>query len=120
MSEKESPMPDRAERRRAEREQRRPEIFVGEGIVATTVPGAGYEARPHAKLPPKVPGGHRWIAIASYVVNLEQVRAAMDPDIPKYLDRENLFMISIGCYDCELPLGAIKVDSVCPAPAAPE
>ena len=106
----------RAERRRAEREARR--VIVGDGIVATGT-GDWYEARKPKELPPKVPGRHRWIAIASYTMTVESVRVARDADIPKYLDQENLFMLAVGCYDCERQLGDIEPDSICMAAGAP-
>ena len=109
---------ERAKRRRAERDARR-QIIVGEGIIATTVPGETYVANPQAELPAKVPGQHRWIATAGYVLDMNQVYATRDPDMPKFLDEENLFMISVGCYDCEQPIGVIEPDSHCPAPAGP-
>lgn len=87
-------------------------IIVGDGILAAEL-GSKFEARPHAELPPKVEGVHRWIAAASYVVTVDAVRAADDPDTMKFLDHENLLGLSLGCWDCEQPLGAIDIDSVC-------
>jgi hypothetical protein len=109
---------DRAARRRAEREAKRPKIIVGEGIIAKPVPDATYEAKPFAELPEKQPGEHRWVASATYVINMSQVWAARDPDIPKFLDAENLFFLGVGCWDCEQPLGVIQPDSRCPSPGS--
>lgn len=109
---------ERAKRRRAERDGRR-QIIVGDGVVATTVEGGTYEADPRTELPAKVPGQHRWIATAGYVLDMNQVYAANDPDMPKWLDQSNLFMLAVGCYDCERTLGTIQPGSHCPAPAGP-
>jgi len=112
-------MNDRAERRRQEREdRRRAAIIVGDGIVATGI-GHRYEAIPRAQLPDKEPGKHRWFAVASYVVTPETAATAFDPEKIKFLDQENLFMLAVGCWDCEEQLGTIEADSRCPAPAAP-
>jgi hypothetical protein len=107
---------NRAERRRHERAARRPPVLIaGEGIVAAAL-GHRYEARPHAELAAKVPGRHRWIASGAWVLSDVAVEGAHDPDVMKFLDNENLMHIGIGC--CERPLGAITVDSVCPADGA--
>lgn len=106
--------PSRAQRRREER-ARTPVLIAGAGIVATTLAGSPrFEARPHAELPPKVTGQHRWIATAAYVVTIDEVRTMFDPERLKFLDHENLFELAIGCWDCEQVLGAIEVDSHCP------
>lgn len=114
---------NRAERRRQERaaaknSARKQPVIVGQGIVATELPGHRFEAKPMKPLPPKEPGKHRWIAIASYVVSDVQARDAMAVDIPKFLDHESMFDIGIGCWDCEEPLPAVGADSVCPAEAS--
>lgn len=75
---------------------------------------AELSAVPHAQLPPKVEGEHRWIATAAYVVSVDVVEAADDADRVKYLDRENLMHLALGCWDCEQPLGVIKAGSRCP------
>lgn len=115
-----------SERRKARRAQERadakaqkktPVLIAGEGIVATELPGHRYEARPHAELNPKVPGEHRWVAVGSWVLSDDAVAGAMDPDLQKFLDSENLMSLSIGCWDCEKPLGEVKPGSRCPAPA---
>ncbi len=110
----------RAERRRQQRaHDRQPVIIAGDGIVAAELPGHRYEARPHAELPDKQPGEHRWIATAAWVLKPEHVAGAHDPDVLKFMDHENLMELGIGCWDCEQPLGAIQLDSRCPAEAAP-
>lgn len=90
-------------------------IIAGDGIVARSIEGHRYEARPSAQLPTKVLGEHRWVALASYVLTVEQAATAMDADTPKFLDHENLFHIGIGCWDCEQYLGQIEADSRCSA-----
>lgn len=42
---------------------------------------------------------------------------AYDADTQKFLDNENLMYLSVGCWDCEQPLGpkGIQFGSVCPA-----
>lgn len=105
---------NRAERRRQAR-RRTPVIIAGANIVAGELPGHTYEARPRAELGPKIPGEHRWIAAASWRVSVELVEAATDADRLKYLDSENLLHLSLGCWDCEKPLGEIQPGSKCPA-----
>jgi hypothetical protein len=46
------------------------------------------------------------------------VKDANDPDVMKFLDNENLMQLSIGCWDCEQPLGVIQYGSRCPAEGA--
>lgn len=104
---------NREQRRRQQRQDAA--LIVGDGIVATGL-GQRYEAIPHAELPTKVPGKHRWIATAGYVMTEPQVAAADDADTIKFLDQENLFLLAIGCFDCEQPLGQIEFGSTCPAP----
>lgn len=104
------------ERREAKAAGRQPVIIAGAGIVAAELPGHTYEARPHAQLPAKVPGKHRWIATGAWVMSEEAVTGARDPDLLKFLDSENLMNLSLGCWDCERPLGAIEPGSPCPAP----
>lgn len=111
---------NRAERRRRERthrKDRQPVVIAGDGIVAAEL-GQRFEARPHATLPDKVPGRHRWIATAAYVLTDSAVEAAGNPDVLKFLDHENLMSLAIGCWDCEQPLGVIERDSRCPAEAS--
>jgi hypothetical protein len=49
------------------------------------------------------PGEHLWIMTAGWVLR-EPPETARDPDISKYLDRENLVILAgPGCYKCELP-----------------
>lgn len=107
---------NRHERRRQQRaSEKRPVIIAGDGIVAAAL-GHHYEARPHAELPPKEPGRHRWIAAGSWVISQDVAASAFDADQLKFLDNENLMHLSIGCWDCEQPLGVIAHDSRCPAP----
>ena len=111
---------NRAERRRRERAHskgRQPVLIAGANLVASELDHR-YEARPHAELPEKVAGQHRWIAAAVHVLNQEQIRAANDPDKMKLLDHENLMELGIICWDCERPLGAVDVDSECSGEAA--
>lgn len=106
---------NRAERRRRERDNRKtPVLMVGDAIVAAGL-GHKYEARPHAELPAKEPGKHRWIATGAWVLSDDAVKHSNDPGVMKLLDHENLMHLAIGCWDCERPLGEIAVDSVCPA-----
>lgn len=104
------------ERADAKASKRQPVIIAGDGIVAAELPGHQYEAKPHAQLPTKVPGQHRWVAMGSWVLSDNAVSKAMDADTMKYLDSENLMHLSIGCWDCEQPLGQIQHGSHCPAP----
>jgi hypothetical protein len=115
---------NRSERRRQERAQARsarqkmPVMMVGDGIVAGELPGHQFEAQGGAALPPKVPGHHRWIATAAYVVRDVDAEKANDAEHFTFLDHENLMYLAIGCWDCEEPLGKIKATSTCPAPAS--
>lgn len=105
---------NRQQRRRTARHQaKQPVIIAGDGIVASELPGHRFEAKPSADLPPKEFGRHRFIATAGYVLTLDEARDAYDADRMKFLDHENLFMLAIGCYDCERALGDIAVDSFC-------
>lgn len=104
---------NRAERRRRAR-RGQPVLIAGDGIVAAELPGHRYEAQPHAELPAKRPGEHRWIATGAWVLTPEAVAGAYDPDKLKFLDHENLMHLSIGCWDCEEPLGTIQPGSRCP------
>jgi hypothetical protein len=110
---------NRAERRRQARsaERRRDTVLIaGEGIVAASL-GMKYEATGHAELPEKIAGKHRWIATGAWVLRDIDVEKAHDADTMKFLDNENLYNLSIGCWDCEQPIGAIEFGSTCPAGA---
>lgn len=117
--------PNRQQRRNAQRaaagraaaaRARQP---AGDGMVFTGT-GEHYEARGFRELPDKVTGEHRWVAVGSWSLNLDQARTAYDPDAAKsYLDHENMLGLGIGCWDCERTLGEVPARSVCPAPAAP-
>lgn len=104
---------DRARRRREAR-SKIPVLIAGDGVVAAEL-GDRFEARPAAQLPPKLPGAHRWIATAAYVVTVADAVNAADPEHVSFLDRENLFSLAIGCWGCEQPLGVIDATSRCPA-----
>lgn len=92
-------MPSRRAQRRTA--HAKPVVIAGEGVVAATVPGRTYEARPYAELPKKIPGQHRWIVLASWTVGDELARDAANPDVAKFLDNENLLSLMLGCWDCE-------------------
>lgn len=109
---------NRAERRRQARIRERPPVLIaGDGIVAASL-GQSFEARPSADLPDKVTGKHRWVATGAWVLRDIDAEKAHDPDTMKFLDNENLMNLSIGCWDCERPLGdqpgCITYDSSCP------
>lgn len=109
---------NRQERRRQERSHKKtPVLIAGDGIVAAAL-GHKYEATGGAEPPPKVPGKHRWVAVGSWVLSDLAVEKAHDPDTLKFLDNENLMSLSIGCWDCEQPLGEIHPGSHCPAEGA--
>lgn len=114
---------NRQQRRKSARHQaKQPVIIAGDGIVAAELTGHTFEAKPHAELPPKQPGRHRFIATAAYVLALDDARGAWDPDRLKFMDSENLLYLAIGCWDCEQVLGppgtGVQAGSPCPAPAA--
>jgi hypothetical protein len=99
---------NRAERRRQSRaHEKEPVLIAGDGIVAAGL-GQQFEAQPSAELPPKVSGKHRWIATAAYVLNDEDVENAFDENKHKILDNSKLFVLGIGCYDCEQPLSVVQ------------
>jgi hypothetical protein len=104
---------NRAERRRRER-AKNSILVVGDGIIAAGL-GQKYEATGRAPLPKKVPGKHRWVAVASWVLDDLTVEKANDPNTLKFMDNENLMSLSIGCWDCEEPLGKINPLTFCPA-----
>lgn len=59
-------------------------------------------ADPKAELPPKVNGEHRWIVTVGH--SLPATRAAAFASGARVtLDNDSMFMIEIGCYDCEQP-----------------
>lgn len=101
-------------RRQARAEKKTPVLIAGEGIVAASL-GHRYEATGHRELPAKEPGRHRWVATGAWVLSDLAVEKAHDPDTMKFLDNENLMNLSIGCWDCERPLGVIDIKSRCPA-----
>lgn len=114
----------RAQRRLRQKQQKAtPVLIVGDNIAATAV-GDYYEgkARQNA-LGDKVPGKHRWVAMATWSLASMDPKGFLDADTLKFLDHENLTNLTIGCWDCETPLGdgtrgTIKHDSVCPAGAS--
>jgi hypothetical protein len=55
--------------------------------------------------------------MGSWVLRDLDVARAHDPDTMKFLDNENLMSLSVGCWDCEEPLGKIDFGSHCPAEA---
>jgi hypothetical protein len=79
-------------------------VIAGEGIVATPLEQK-FEMVQERELAPKRPGEHRWIATAGFFLSDEAVSGAYDKDQMKFLDQENIFTLSIGCWDCEKPLG---------------
>lgn len=73
---------------------------------------------PEAKLPPKIAGQHRWIALASYTVTEGQAHDIVaGPDRSVALGPHNLVSVGLGCVDCEEQW---PVDGACAAGAAPE
>lgn len=106
----------RAQARAAAKAERRgPTVFMGDHMIASEIPGFTYEAKPRAELPPKIPGKHRWIVTAAWILSEESVEHAFDPEHIKHMDSENMLEIGIGCWDCEQPLGLIEYGSRCPA-----
>lgn len=97
---------NRAERRRLERAaaKGRPIVYAGDNIIATQT-GHQYEARSRATLAPKQEGKHRFVAVGSWVLSDNAIKRAFDPDERKFLDAENLMLLSIGCFDCEQQFG---------------
>lgn len=58
-------------------------------------------AVPGAQLPPKEPGRHRWVALASYTLTDDEAAGAVD-GVAVRLDTAHLFSpVGIGCLDCE-------------------
>jgi hypothetical protein len=69
-----------------------------------------------ATLPPKVPGVHRWVALATFSVTAGQARSLAAGSAVKLADY-NRVNTSLGCVDCEKEWPA---EGRCPAGAAPE
>ena len=95
-------------------------VIAGEGINAVPL-GQTFEMVQERPLPPKRLGEHRWIATAGFILSDEAVSGAYDKDQLKFLDQENIFTLSVGCWDCEQPIGdpakgGITYGSRCPAP----
>jgi hypothetical protein len=57
-------------------------------------------AEPKAELPPKVDGEHRWIVTVGHSLPATRA-AAMASGARVTLDNDSMFMIEVGCYDCE-------------------
>lgn len=117
---------NRAERRRQARH--REAVIIkgpGEGIAGFVAAGSGHvqRAAPSADLPPKVPGHHRWVVTAAWVVDDTVAAEAFDTKARHLMDNGHLLDIGVVCWDCEQPLGdgtgqagTIQVGSTCPAP----
>jgi hypothetical protein len=59
-----------------------------------------YDQGTGGRLPEKVPGQHRWVAVTAFTLSGDEVREAMGgKDV--LLDHENRIELSVGCYDCE-------------------
>jgi hypothetical protein len=71
---------------------------LGENVVAASL-GELYKPTEGARLPVKVPGEHRWVAVASYVVPTPNLIAR--EDVLKILGPHNMMHIGIVCWDCE-------------------
>ena len=113
---------NRAERRRQQKaeQRRRPTVIVGPNIVARPEGIEAVDWSKMAELPRKEPGKHRWIATAGYVLSDAQARTAYDENAQKTLSQRNMFVLAIGCYDCEEPLAKETLwNSHCPAPESP-
>ena len=111
---------NRAERRRNERAARRHRpVIIGEGMVAASI-GETFSADVErvAELPPKREGQHRWVAAASYVLDMPD-RLIGDEGTRKLLGPERLMYLGVGCWDCERAWGEVN-GQPCPAEAAPE
>lgn len=67
--------------------------------------------KPQTELPAKQPAVHRWIATTAYTLSPGQARAAHEGNAVQ-LGPENMFMIGVGCYDCEQMYG--EHDPECP------
>lgn len=67
-------------------------------------PGSGGKGR----LPPKVAGEHRWVAMATFTLTQGQARMAGVAGARVNLDEKNRLGVELGCIDCEEPYGAVK------------
>jgi len=71
---------------------------------------------PRRQLPPKKPGRHRFVAIATYAISEENVQSMyVDDGNQVHLDHENLWDLSVGCIDCEQPMSK-NLKKFCDAP----
>lgn len=62
--------------------------------------GAVQAAVPGTMLPPKEPGRHRWVAVASYTLTDDEAAGAAGTTV--VLDTSRLFApVQVGCLDCE-------------------
>lgn len=87
--------PNRAERRRAAREQVR-RVMVGENIITTGL-GSPYTFTGLKDLPAKEDGKHRFIVTMAWSVP----DPVLEREGPLMLDHENAIQSGIGCIDCE-------------------
>jgi len=70
---------------------------------------------PMGSLPPKVPGKHRWTAIASYSLSDVEAATAVQGKEPVLLDAAHLFCpVEVGCLDCQERYQDVA-DKLCPA-----
>jgi hypothetical protein len=76
-----------------------------------------YDAGDLGKLPPKMPGEHRWVVVAGYALSDTQARK-MERGDDVHLDRENRVYTGTGCFDCEQSYTQAR-RGPCTAPAAP-
>jgi hypothetical protein len=74
--------------------------------AAPVTAGATQAAVPGSRLPPKEPGRHRWIVVASYTLTDEEVGATT-----VVLDQAHLFSPpEVGCVDCERRYADCRTD----------
>lgn len=113
---------NRAERRRQARAQlrdlaARPDVDKIAGVWTEL---DQHDIGAQGVLPEKIPGKHRWMAMAAYVltdamVRNEQAHQAGEGGPMTILDHETRFEFSIGCWDCEQPFPVATPDTECPA-----
>lgn len=101
---------NRQQRRKLERQR----TVVGGHVLAGQ--GTTHKAVPHAQLPAKQPGRHRWIGMAAYVLDDERAALGFAEGNRVVLRPADLWEFGVSCIDCEQPYPLVE-DRPCPAPA---
>lgn len=104
---------NRSERRRAARKGSRATVLDSETGYGVAGLGRTHRSTPMAELPDRVPGRHRWVAVAGYVLTDDQARLGAEGATQVVLSPNMLYVFGISCIDCERPYHQ-AVRDLCP------